>query len=100
MDPTGSPLRGGDVAVYVFVINQRSSPIHFFSSLFFVVLVSISVFMTLSTVFHAICSPDNSPLSHFALSVLYLLYRSFQLAISLRKSPSALIYILLWFDSA
>ena len=34
------------------------------------VLVSISVFMALSTIFHSITSPDNSPLSHTVLSVL------------------------------
>ena len=36
--PTGSPSRGGDVAVYVFDINQPSLPTPFYS-----VLVSISV---------------------------------------------------------
>ena len=37
-------------------INQPSLPTPFYS-----VLVSISVFMALSTVFHSINSPDNSP---------------------------------------
>ena len=32
------------------------------------VLVSVSVFMALSIVFHSINSPDNSPLSHSVLS--------------------------------
>ena len=45
--PAGSPSRGGNVAVYVFYINQPSLPTAFYS-----VLVSISVFMALSTVFH------------------------------------------------
>ena len=36
--PTGSPSRGGDVAVYVFNINQLSLPTPFYS-----VLVSVSV---------------------------------------------------------
>ena len=36
--PMGSPSRGGDVAVYVFDINQPSLPTPFYS-----VLVSISV---------------------------------------------------------
>ena len=40
-------------------INQSSLPAPFYS-----VRVSISVFKALSTVFHAINSPDNSPLSH------------------------------------
>ena len=44
--PMGSPLRGGDVVVYVKDINRPSSPIPFYS-----VLVSISVFIVLSTVF-------------------------------------------------
>ena len=83
---TGSPLRGEDVAVYVFDINQPSLPTPLYS-----VLVSISVFMALSTVFHSINSPDNSPFSHSVLPVLSLPYWSFQLSISSRKSPSALI---------
>ena len=41
------------------------------------VLVSISVFMALSTVFHSINSPDNSPFSHSVLLVLCLPYWSF-----------------------
>ena len=84
--PTGSPSRGGDVAVYVFGINQPSLPIPFYS-----VLVSIFMYMALSTVFHSINSPDNSPFSHFVLPVFSLPYWRFQLHISLRKSPSALI---------
>ena len=64
MVPTGSPSRGGDVAVYVFDINQPSLPTPFYSA-----LVSVSVFMALSTVFHSINSPNNSPLSHSVLPV-------------------------------
>ena len=75
--PTGSPSLGGDVAVYVFDVNQRSLPTPFNS-----VLVSVSVFMVLSTVFHSINSPDNSPLSHSVLPVLFLPYWSFQPYIS------------------
>ena len=69
---------GGDIVVNVFDMNQSSLPTPFYS-----VLVSVSVFMTLSTVFHSIHSPDNSPLSHFVLPVLFLPYWSFQLNISL-----------------
>ena len=65
--PAGSPLRGGDVAVYVPHINQPSLPTPFHP-----VLESISVFMTLSTVFHYINSPDNSLLSHSVFPVLFL----------------------------
>ena len=72
--PTGTPSRGWDVAVYVFAINQPSLPTPFYS-----VLVSISVFMVLSTVFHSINSPNNSPLSHSVLRVLILPYWSFYL---------------------
>ena len=63
----GSPSRGGDVAFYVFDINQPSLPTPFYS-----VLVSISVFMALSTAFHSINSPDSSPLSHSVLPALFL----------------------------
>ena len=56
--PAGSPSRGGDVAVYVSNISQPSLPTPFYS-----VLVTVSVFMALSTVFHSINSPDNSALS-------------------------------------
>ena len=84
--PMGSPSCGGDVVVYVFDINQQSLPTPFYS-----VLLSVSVFMALSTVFHCMNSPDNSPFSHSVLLVLFLPYWSFQLCISLWKSPSALI---------
>ena len=60
--PTGSPSCGGDAAVPVFDINQPNLPTPFHS-----VLASISVFMALSTVFHSIHSPDNSPFSHSVL---------------------------------
>ena len=56
-----------------------------------------SVFMALSTVlFHSINSPNNSPLSHSVLPVLFLPflllpYWPFELYISLWKYPSALI---------
>ena len=56
--PTGSPPHGGDVTVYVPDINQPSLPTPFYS-----VLMSVSVFMALSTVLHSINSPSNSLLS-------------------------------------
>ena len=74
----GSPARRGDVTVYGFDINQPSLSTPFYS-----VLVSISVFIALSTVFHSINSPDNSPLSHSVLPVLSLPYWPFQLYVSL-----------------
>ena len=77
--PAGSPSRGGDVVVYVKDVNQPSLPAPFYS-----VLVSISVLMALSTVFNAINSLDNSPLSHSVLPTsLILPYWFFQLYISL-----------------
>ena len=76
--PAGSSSRGGDVEVCVFDINQPSLPIPFYS-----VLVSISVFIALSPVFHSINSSNDSPLSHSVLPVLFLPYWSFQLYISL-----------------
>ena len=76
--PTGSPSRGGDVAVYVFDVNQPSLPTPFYS-----VVVSVSILMALSTVFHTINSSDNSPLSYSVLPALFLPYWSFQLYISL-----------------
>ena len=62
--PAGSPSRGGDVAVYVFDINELSLLTPFYS-----VLVSVSAFTALSTVFHSINSPDNSPFSHSVFPV-------------------------------
>ena len=73
-----SPSRGGDVAVYVFDINHLSLATPFYS-----VLVSVSVFMALSTVFHSINFSDNFLLSHFVLPVLFLPHWSFQLYIYL-----------------
>ena len=66
----------GDVAAYVFNISQPSLPTPFSS-----VLVSVPVFMALSSVFHSINYPDNSPLFHSVLPVLFLPHWSFQLYI-------------------
>ena len=49
---------------------------------FYFVLVSVSVFMAISTVFHSLNSPENSPFSHSVLPVLNPPYWSFQLYIS------------------
>ena len=59
----------GMLRLLLFYINHLSWPTPFHS-----LLVSISVFMALSLVFHSISSPDNSPLSHFVLPVLFLPY--------------------------
>ena len=71
----GSPPRGGNVAVYVFDINQPRLPVPFYS-----VLVSMPVFMALSAAFYSIHSPDNSPLSYSVVPVLILLYLSLVLS--------------------
>ena len=78
--PAGSSSRGGDVAVYID-INQPSLPTPFHS-----VLVSVSVFMALSTVFHSLNSPDDRAFSDSVLPVLSLPDRSFQLYRSLYES--------------
>ena len=58
--------------VYVFDIHHPSLPTPFYS-----VLMFISVFMALSTVFHSINSLDNSTFSHSVLPVLSLPYCTF-----------------------
>ena len=72
---------------YVYVWHKPTELAHFllFCSRIYFCL------MALSTVFPSINTPDNSPLSFAVLSVLFLPYWSFQLRISLWKSPSALI---------
>ena len=77
--PVGSPSCDGDVSV----INQPCFPTLFYSVLVY------SVSMALWTVFHSINFPDYSQLS--VLTVLSLPNLSFQLYLSLWKSPSALI---------
>ena len=68
--PTGSPSCGGDVAIYVG-IYQPSLPTSFYS-----VLVSVSVFVTLSNVFHSINSPDNCPFSRsFLFGLISALFK-------------------------
>ena len=62
-------------------INQPSLPTPFYS-----VLVSVSVFMALSTVFHSIHSPDNSPFSNSVLPVLSLCFTGPFNCISLYES--------------
>ena len=57
------------VGMLRFMSKTKSLPTSFFS-----VLVSTSVFVALSTVFHSINSPDNSPFSHSVLPVLSLPY--------------------------
>ena len=61
--PVSSPSRGGNVTVYVSDINQPSLPTPFCS-----VLVSISVFMALSTVFHSTILPTLYFLTLFLVS--------------------------------
>ena len=81
MTYAGSPSRGGDVTVYVCDISYPSLSTPLYS-----VLVSISVFMALSTVFHSINSPDNSPFSRSFLPVLSLPYLGLFIYMSLYES--------------
>ena len=69
--PRALPSRGGNVAVYVYDVNQPSLPTALYS-----VFVSVSVFLALSPVFHFINCPGYSPLSHSLLPVLFLPYWS------------------------
>ena len=75
--PAGSPSRGRDATVCL-----RRKPTKLAYS-FYSVFESVSVVMALSTVFHSINSPDESPLSDSVLPVFSLPYWSFQLYISL-----------------
>ena len=59
---------------------------------FYSVLVSVSVLMALSTVFHSINSPDNCPLSHSVLSALFLPY--WVLAGSPSRGGDVTVYVL------
>ena len=59
-------------------VNQPSLPTPFYS-----VLVSVSVFIAFSTVFHSINSPDNAPFSDSGPPVLSLPCWSFQVYIPL-----------------
>ena len=72
-------------------LRHRHKITKFAHSFFYSVLVSISVFMAFSTLFHSINSPDKFSLCHSVLLVLILPYWSFQLYFSLWKSPPALI---------
>ena len=83
----GSHSCCGDVAVYVFDINQPSFPTPFYS-----VLVSVSICLALSTVFH---SPDNSAPDYSVLLVLFLLIGHFN-DISLYESLPQPWYNPLW----
>ena len=87
--PTGSSSRGGDAAVNVFDINQPSLPPPFYS-----VLVSVSVFMALSTVFHFTNSPDNPPLYHSVLLVFIsalLVFSTIYLFMKVTTSPDVIL---------
>ena len=89
----GSPSRGGDVVVYIFDIHQPSLSTPFYSA-----LVSVSVFMAPSTVFHSINYPDNSPFSRcsFGLTSALLVLSTIYLFRKVSFSP----YIVLVVDLA
>ena len=75
--------------MYVFDVDQPILPTPFYS-----VLVSVSVFMALSTVFHSMNSPNNSQLSHSVLPVLFLPYWSIQIFFFMKVSfsPDIILY--------
>ena len=80
--PSGSPSCGGDVTVYVW--HKPTHPAHSFlfcSSVYFCL-------MALSTVFHSINSPENSPFSNFVLPVLPLPYLFMKVSFSPAIIPS------------
>ena len=88
VSPWGSP--GGDVTVHVYDINQPSLPTPLYS-----VLVSVSVLMALSTVFHSINSPDNSPLFSLCSSGLIsalLVLSTIYLFMKVSLSPDIIFY--------
>ena len=84
-----SPLKSPQAHLHVVGMLQfmsvtqtsRACPLLLYS-----VLVSAFVFMVLSTVFHSINSPNNSPLSHSVPAVLCLPYWFIKLYISLYES--------------
>ena len=80
----------GDVAFYVFDINQQSLPTHFYFA-----FVSIFVFTALSTVFHSASSPDNSPFLTLLFRSHFWLTGPFN-SISLYDSLPQPLYSLLW----
>ena len=90
---TGSTSRCAAVTDNVPDLNQPS----LLTPAFYSVLVSVSVFMALSTVFHSINSPDNSPLSHSVLLVLFCLIGPLNY-VSLSESLLQPRYSPLWFS--
>ena len=78
--PHGFTFTWWDVAVCVKDTNQPSLPTPFYSA-----LVSVSLSMALSTVFHSVISPNNSLLSHTVLPVFFCLIGPFN-CISLCES--------------
>ena len=97
MVPAGLPSRGGEVVVYVFDINQQSLP----TPVLEFVLVSISVFMALSTVFHpvnffrqlsafSLCSSGLSS-ALLVLSTIYLLMK-------VSVSPDIILFFFFFFS--
>ena len=87
--PAGSPSRGGDVAVDVFDKKQPSLTTPFYS-----VLVSVFVFMALSTLFHSINSPDNSSLFSLCssgLNSVLLVLSTIYLFMKVSLSPDVIL---------
>ena len=87
MVSAGSCSHDGDVVVYVFDINQPSLLTPSYS-----VLVSVSVFMVLSTVFYSIHSPDNSLLSRSGLISAILVLSTIYLFMKVFFNPDIILY--------
>ena len=68
---------------YGLCFKHKPTDLAHFPSYLYSILVSVSVFMAHSTVFHSLNSPENSLSSHSVLLVLFLPYWSSQLYISL-----------------
>ena len=77
--PAGSASRRGEYCDNV--LHQARSPTPFYS-----VLLSVSLFMDVSNVFHSLNPPDNPPdkslLSYSVLPVVFILDWSFQLFVN------------------
>ena len=65
-----------------YCLCQRHKPTNLAHSFSYAVLVSISVFLALSTVFHFMNSPDNFPFSH-SIFLVYISFHKFSRQLSI-----------------
>ena len=97
--PTGSPSRGGDVAVYVFDINQPSLPTPFFIILLFCSCVYFCSYLPFNCIsFHKV-SWQLSAFSLWSSGLISALFKLLVLSIIyLYKSLPQPWYNLVWFN--